>query len=751
VTDAVSARPDAALYSALFAPAAVAVVGASGTPGKAAARPVEYLRRHRWAGQLFAVNPARRAVLGERAWPSLASLPVVPDHVFVVTAADAAVETVRECADLGVKVATVLADGFRDGDPGGPQRRAQLCRILAGSATRLLGPGSLGVAAIGNGLALTANAAFAEADLPDGSIFVASQSGSMIGALLSRGKEMGIGFRCMAATGGELDLTLGEICLSSADDSLIQSYALFLENIAAAGDLRAFASAAAERGKPVLAYKLGRSRVGARLSVSHTGALAGDDAVADALLADLGIARVRTFDALLEGQQLARCVRLRPRGVTRPRVCVVSTTGGGGAMAVDCLAAAGAELPGPSAETAARLAERGIAAGRGPLIDLTLAGTRYDVMKSALDVVLSAPEFDAVVAVPGSSARFHPDLAVKPILDSATSTPGSTAPGERPPGTPRQATPLAAFVVPAAPDALAMLRGGGVSAFRTPESCADALAAVFGRRHPAGRALRGSPAPASRHGATLTAGAGHGGHGRLATPESFELLDEAESYAVLAGLGIPCAPHAIVAAADLPAELPVPGPAVVKVLSSRVPHKSDVGGIVAGVTDGAGLQAAAERITSELARRAAGVDAGRLLVQTMAHGLGEALIGFRRDIHAGPVIMVAAGGLLAELYRDRSLRLAPVDRQTAREMVGEVVAFRALAGYRGAQPGDLGALADAVAAMSRLAEADGPAVFEAEVNPMLVLPDGEGVVAVDALVRRASTTRGAGSEGKDGT
>ena len=698
MTAITSPRPGNALYDALFAPSTVAIVGASGTPGKAAARPLEYLRRHRWAGQMFAVNPARPTVLGERAWPSVTSLPVVPDHVFVLTAADAAIETVRECAGLGVKVATVMADGFLDADPAGRRRRAELRGILDRASLRLLGPASLGVATVGDGLMLTANAAFAEASLLDGSIFVASQSGSAIGALLSRGKEMGIGFRCMASTGGELDLTLGEICLASVDDPRIESYAIFIENITGADDLRSFARAAAERGKPVLAYKLGRSDAGARLAVSHTGALAGDDAVADALLTDLGIARVRTFEALLEGQHLARSVALRPRGTARPRVCVLSTTGGGGAMAVDCLAVSGAELPGPSDKTVARLAERGIAAGHGPLIDLTLAGTRYEVMKTALDIVLSAPEFDAVVAVPGSSARFHPDLAVLPIADCAASP-----------------TPLAAFVMPAAPDALRMLRERGVSAFRTPEACADALTAVFARRYPAG------PPSTPRRGAS---------------PSRAELLNEADSYAVLAGLGIPCAPYAIVDSERLPAELPVPGPAVVKVLSSEVPHKSDVGGIVIGVTDGDGLRSAARRIASEVAGRAPGITVSRLLVQTMAHGLGEALVGFRHDVHVGPTILLAAGGLLAELYRDRSVRIAPVDVETARDMVSEVVAFRALAGYRGAQPGDLDALAGVVAAMSRLPELDGPAVCEAEVNPLLVLPDGEGVVAVDALVRR---------------
>ncbi|GAA2409713.1 acetate--CoA ligase [Actinomadura vinacea] len=695
--------PTPALYDALLSPSSVAIVGASDTPGKTTARPMEYLREHGWTGRLFPVNPARETVLGERSWPSLSALPVVPDHVFVLTGADLAVEAVRECAGLGVTVATVMADGFLDGDERGGARRAELREIVGTSGIRLLGPGSLGVAALGHGLALTANAAFAEPGLGQGGVFVASQSGSAIGALLSRGKEMGVGFRGMVSTGNELDLTLGEICLASVGDPRIEGYALFLENLTGADDLRAFARAAAERGKPVLAYKLGRTDAGARLAVSHTGALAGDDAVADALLKDLGIARVRTFEALLEGQHLARGLPIRAPGARRPRVCVLSTTGGGGAMAVDCLAAAGADLPGPSPETVRRLAEAGIAAGHGALIDLTLAGTRYEVMKSALDVVLAAPEFDAVVAVPGSSARFHPELAVKPIADCAGG-----------------GKPLAAFVMPAAPEALRLLRSSGVAAFRTPESCADALLAVFGRRMPAEaerrRRLR-APAAAS------------------------EVLDEARSYEVLGGAGLACAPYAVVAAARLPEELPVAGPAAVKILSAEVPHKSDAGGVVLGVADGAGLRAAADRIVQAMAERLPGVPAERFLVQTMARGVGEALVGFRHDPDAGPVVVLAAGGVLAELYRDRSVRPAPVDAATAREMVGEVIAFRALAGYRGAPAGDLGALAEAVVAVSRLAGTDGAAILEAEVNPLLVLPEGQGVIAVDALVRRESEDR----------
>jgi succinyl-CoA synthetase beta subunit len=192
-----------------------------------------------------------------------------------------------------------------------------------------------------------------------------------------------------------------------------------------------------------------------------------------------------------------------------------------------------------------------------------------------------------------------------------------------------------------------------------------------------------------------------------------------------------------VSADDLPAGLPVPGLVAVKILAPGLAHKSDAGGVILGVTDGAGLRSAATQITAALSRLAPGVQAGRLLVQTMVHGAGEALIGFRRDVHAGPLVLLAAGGVAAELYADRSVRLAPVDAGTAHEMIAEIIAFQLLAGYRGAPQADLDALAEAVVAMSHLALMYGDDVTEAEVNPLIVMPGTGGVVAVDAVVRRA--------------
>ena len=216
---------------ALLEPASVALVGASDDPRKSTARPLSYLRRRRFSGDVYAVNPHKDRVLGERAWPSLGALPTVPEHVFVMVPTDRVVDTIRECVGLGVEVVTVLADGFSEGGEDGAVHTAELRTLIAGSPTRLIGPSSLGVVNLRNGFMLSANAAFGEGDLPSGGTLAVSQSGSMMGALVSRGMALGIGFASLVSVGNEIDVNVGEILLASLDDDEISGYVLFLESI----------------------------------------------------------------------------------------------------------------------------------------------------------------------------------------------------------------------------------------------------------------------------------------------------------------------------------------------------------------------------------------------------------------------------------------------------------------------------------------------------------------------------------------
>jgi len=682
-----------ALRRGLLAPQSLAIVGASDDPSKTTGRPLAYLRKAGWAGRIYPVNPRRETVQGERAWPSVAALPEVPDHALILTPTEIVHQSVADCAAAGVAVASVLATGFAEAGPSGLSRQAELVKIAQAGGLRLLGPSSLGYADPRHGLILTANAAFAEPGPTDGRIFAASHSGSLIGALASRGAAKGLGFAGLVSVGTEADVSLGEICLAALEDPGIETFILFLESLRHAGDLRRFALAADQAGKPVVAYKLGRSPQAAEMAQSHTGALAGENVVADAFFHACGIIRVETLEGLLEAPALARRLLSVPPRRARPTVGLVGTTGGGQAMVVDQLGVRGIEVRAPEPETWGRLAAAQVEAVPGRVVDLTLAGARYEVMKAALDVMTTAPEFDLVVAVAGSSARHHPELAVKPAADSAN---GAGA-------------PLAMFITVEAPEALSLLARAGVPAFRTPESCADAIAAVLRRRPP--KAWDGVESPPAGDGL---------------------FLDEAAAYGRLAVLGFPVAPYEALAAGAAPSGR-LAYPVAVKALSADLPHKTEAGALVLGVTDTAGVREALATLTANVAQARPDVAVDRYLVQSMVGGLGEVLVGFRRDPDAGPIVMLAPGGVLAELSGERSLRLAPVSFEEAREMIDELPSMKALAGYRNRPGGDLDQLARAIAVLSTLA-AD-PTILEAEVNPLIVRRAGEGVVAVDALVR----------------
>lgn len=687
------------LRHALFSPRSVAIIGQSNDAGKTAGRPLKFLRQAGFAGPIYPVNARRSEVLGERAWPSVEALPEVPEHAYVVAPIEAVMEAIEACGRIGVAVATVLTDGFGEAGEAGRAREKRLREIVAATGMRIVGPSSLGIINLRNGALITANAAYDEPDLPAGRIFAASHSGGMIGTLLSRGKACGIGFAGLVSVGGEVDLSLGEICSVMLGDPDIDGYVLFLETLRHAGKLRAFAQRAAEAGKPVLAYKLGRSEQGRELAVTHTGALAGEDDVADAFLRDCGIARVETLSALIEGLPLLQ--RMPPRKVRRaPTAAVVTTTAGGAATVVDPLASRGVDVIAPSEATLAVFAAAGIRVAPARLIDLTLAGTRYGVMKRAIDILTTAPEYDIVVVVVGSSARFYPHLAVQPIIDSAGSD-----------------KPIAVFLVPEAPQARAALGAAGIANFYTPEACADAVAAALARRTPRGLPSWGA-------GASPASGREAGG----GAPSLPHTLDELEAYALFERLGISHAPAvALDAGITCPPALPFSYPVVLKVLSSQITHKSDVGGVTLGIADAPSLMAAIAAMRERLP------EARHVLVQPMIAGVGEVLAGYRVDPDVGPLVMVAAGGVYTEIYRDRSLRLAPVDAGTAAEMIAEVRGLATLAGYRGKPAGDLAAMAQAISALSQLA-AD-PAVVEAEINPLIVRRHGDGVVAVDAVVR----------------
>jgi acyl-CoA synthetase (NDP forming) len=578
----------------------------------------------------------------------------------------------EDCGRKGVPVASVFSDGFADAGAGGMARQVRLVARARELGVRLLGPNSMGMINLTGRVALTVNAVLEMDSPPAGATSIVSQSGTMLGTVLSRGAARGLGFSKLVSVGNEADLGVGELVELLAADPETRLILLFLETVRDAARLAAGARAAHAAGKPVVAYKLGRSSLGERLARSHTGALAGEDAALDAYFRDCGILRVDMLETLIEiGPLLAG---RRPPDLARaPRVAVVTTTGGGAASVVDRLGTLGIETAAPGSDS--------------PIVDLTM-GRKSATYGAVVEELLDFPGCDAVLAVVGSSAQFHPQLAVDPILEAK-------------PGAKRSAKPLAVFLTPHADKSLALLAQAGVAAFRTPEACADAFHAFFSWRTPR---RTGSERPVEWP---------------KEIPSKGKLL-EVDALKLFAALGVPVVESAIARAPDYAHSLPYP--VALKILSAEVAHKSDVGGVILGIASRQEFESKAKSLAKK---------GEPLLVQRMETGLAEAIIGYRDDPVVGPLAMVGAGGILAELYNDVVLRLAPVDEAGALEMIGQVKGFAVLRGYRGLPPGDLKALARALAAMSRLALCPGRPVREAEANPVIVKRDG--VVAVDAL------------------
>lgn len=700
---------DLALWRALFEPETIALVGASGEAGKNTARPHQFLRRHGWRGKIVPINRHRSEIFGETAWPDLDSVPGAIDHAFVMVPGDHAAEILEACGRKGVRVMTLYSDGFAEAGVAGEAAQRRLAARARELGVRVLGPNCIGLIDVVSRMTLTVNATLSGELLPAGRTAVVSQSGSMLGTLLSRGQARGLRFSRLISVGNEADLGVGELTAMLVDDPHTDVILLFLETLRDAPGLAAAARRAHMLGKPIVAYKLGRSSLGASLTVSHTGAIAGEDATYDAFFKAHGIVRVDLIETLLEiGPLLARgsqhSLAFSParQGESRracPRVAVVSTTGGGAAMVVDRLGLLGIDAAVPNQAFVDEMASQGIVLRPASIIDLTLAATpkKYAAVLRGL---LAADFCDAVLAVVGSSAQFQPALAVEPITQVA---------GER-----SWAKPLACFLAPQAEASLSLLAEHGIAAFRTPEACADALAACLLRREPAriDDSPLGVPLP-------------------LPDDLAVGVLDEPASLDILDRIGVPTVQRVV--CRDEPWHHGLEGPVAAKLISADLPHKTEAGAVA---LDLEGVDATEDAIRDMLARarryRSEAVITG-VLIQSMVRGaLAEVLLGYREDAALGPFITVGVGGRLAEVFQDSVTRVAPVTLDDAHDMIASVRGLAAVRGVRGQPGGDIDGLARAIVALSQLACHPGRRIAEAEINPLLVLRNA--VLAVDGLV-----------------
>ena len=695
----------------LLSPKSVAIVGASSDPKKTAGRPIAYLQKHGYSGKIFPVNPKISEINGLKCFKDIADLPEVPEVAIVLLGAERAHLAIKALSDMGTQAAIVLASGYAETGQEGIERQAQL--LQAAGKMRILGPNTIGLVNLTERIVLSASGALEMDDLKGGTIGVVSQSGGILGSLLSRATAKGIGLSKLISTSNEVDLELSDFVEYLVEDPHTEVIMLYIESIRNPERFRAAALHAAAKGKPIVAFKIGKSEAGAKAAVSHTGALAGSDRMYDAFFAHTGVIRAQTFSDLLD-ISMALATKKKLFG---QRVAILTSTGGAGTLVSDALGVCGFETPAPDSSTASAL--RALQTGdeavldRNP-IDVTLAGLEPNLLRSAIKILLQSESYDALVIVVGSSSIAQPELMAGAIHDCL----------------PLSQKPIFAFISPHAPQAGQLLMQYGVPSSASAESIAACLLAMHQAQQ--WRAPETKDLPSS-----LDAPSAHGTPGTSALAIKAGHLNEHDAKALFAHHGIACTKEVVVtdAAQAQDASMKMKSPLVLKILSEDILHKSDVGGVAVGLQPNE-MGERLLQMQEEVLKRT-GQKPQAFLVQEMVKGGLELILGMHKD-PLGTAILLGLGGLTAELLQDTTLKLLPqkggLTPEDALHMVKSLRSWPLLNGYRGKPHLDVQALVKAIVGFSEMTQSLSAQLVEAEINPLFVLEEGRGVLAADGVV-----------------
>lgn len=697
----------------VLAPRSVAVIGASARPRAVGHLLLANMRAAGFAGPLMPVNPNETMIDGLPTHASVAALPETPDLAVIATPPDTVPGLIAQLADRGCAGAVVITAGFGEGGAeAGIARRQAMLDAARPALLRIIGPNCLGLVVPAAGV----NASFGPVPAQPGGIACFTQSGAIAAALMDWGHAHRAGFRYLVSLGDMADVDFGDMLDFAAADPRVNAVLLYVESITSARKFMSAARACA-RTKPVVVVKAGRHQAAAAAARSHTGALAGSDAVYDAAFRRAGLVRVRGMaDLFSAAETLSRAVNPRQA----ERLAILTNGGGFGVLATDAWLDTGGTLATLAPETIASL-DRALPptwSRANPLDIIGDAGAdRYD---AALSALLTDPDVDTVLALNCPTA----------IASSAQAADGLLAAWGR-----RRTTGgpnlVAAWLSETDRDAArSRFVGAGVPSFGSIEDAIAGCAqlAEFSRNQ---RLMLRVPAPgegAPPHADAVAAR-------RVVDTGRRPWLDTHEAKALVAAYGIPIAPSLSVATPQQAGEAAeeLGGPVALKIRSRTILHKTDVGGVVLDLRGRAAVHAAAQAMADHIE----GIEGFTVETMVQRPGAFELILGASVDPTFGPVVLFGQGGVGVEAIGDTALALPPLDRELARGLIERTRIFRLLRGFRGRPPVDLDALAGALVAIATLVLGH-PEVAELDINPLLADPDG--VIALDARVRLVDAT-----------
>lgn len=683
---------------AMFRPRSVAVIGASSNPNKVGGRPLQFLKQAGFTGGIYPVNPGAGEIQGLRSYKSVTEIAGPVDHAIVAVAPREVLPALKQCAAKQVRAVQVFTSGFAEAGAAGRKLQDEVAAAARDAGIRLIGPNSLGLINVPEKFFGTF-ATLLDGSWPaPGNVSLASQSGGFGSLCYQLAQVRSLGFSHFITTGNEADVDVAECIAYLAGDPSTQVIVATFEGCRDGRRLIAALEASRAKSKPVILMKLGATEAGARAVKSHTGALAGEDAIYDAAFRQAGAYRARTLDELVD------CAYAASRGCLprSSRLAVVSLSGGIGVLAADVSTRNGLELP-PLDDTA-MAAIRTVfpaAAGSNPLDTSGAWVNDPSLYARVAGVVIDATRCGIVFGYLASVGRNprHWEQIKGPLFEL------------------RRRHPDKLFVLTMActDEVRDEVDREGFLWFPEPER-AVAAAAALAKLGKGFHAVRGEPGPAPRI-------------SPLRGP-----INEIGAKAILKEAGIAVLPerlaHSAAEAREAARELGYP--VAIKVVSPDIAHKSDIGGVRLDLRNEAELAAAFEEVMRSAAGNVPGARIDGMLVSPMVKGGVETILGVAHDPVFGPVVMFGMGGAYVEALKDVSFRVAPIDADTARGMIAETAASRLLGGIRGAQPADVEGLAATLARLSAFAAANADSINSIDVNPYVAIASGG--YALDALV-----------------
>ena len=681
------------------------MIGASNDPTRIGGRPIRYLRAAGYAGRVYPVNPKHQEVQRLPAFPHISAVPEAVDLAIVAVPAPSVVDTVEACAARGVRVAVIYSAGFAEMGAEGRRLQKRLSEIAAETGLRIVGPNCLGVYNSELGFFATFSTTLEDGFPTPGRVALISQSGAYGSHLSLLARKRNIDIRYWVTTGNEADVSVPEVLgwLAEQDDvSVIMAHAEGITDRDAL--VRALGTARARR-KPVVFQKVGVTDVGAQAAQSHTASLAGADPVYEAAFRQFGAYRARDTDEMLD-IAYAASFGVFPES---SRVALVSISGGVGVQMADAAVGFGLDVAPLSESAQTRLkAALPYASPRNPVDITAQAFNRVELIADNLGIVFEEEQHDAVVAFFTYVAAA--DGMIEPIRQAIHAA--------------RNRRPGCALVlsIVAPPDVVRQYEAVGCPVFEDPTRAVRSVAALhrFNRifaEHAGGATDTPNIAPST-----------------ASLPDV--ALSEREAKRLLSEAGIPVVREELARTADEAARVAatLDEPVAVKLCAPGVLHKTELGGVVLDVSSEAEARRAYETVTSRARAADPAVEIEGALIAPMVTGGVETILGIRHDPTFGPVVMFGLGGTFAEVIEDVSFRVAPFGEAEARRLIAETRAGAVLRGARGRGPYDVAALAAALSRLSVFAAKHGDRIDSAEINPFVVLPEGHGAVALDAVI-----------------